>query len=377
MTPCGVKPMKLYGVKVSMFTGKARSYLIKQGIDFEEIAPVTEHFTKVVLPQIGRRIIPVIEAADGTIVQDTSDIIDYCEAEGLARLSAYPDDPFKKLIALILELFGDCGLIRPAMHYRWSFPEQTARFIRHGFGGFQGPDAGDEAKAAINKNIKKFSGYLPALGVNEDTREEVERAYIELLDLLDLHFERAPYVMGAQPNIGDYGMMCALFAHLGRDPVPAGLMKNHAPNLYRWTERMNAPHADISDMPYYAPSEALPETLQPLLTYIAKYFLPELRMNIEVMNNIVDVKSGQAATIMPKMSVLGFGTFNHGGVELQCAVRPITFHRLQRVTDCFAAMSVEEKTAAQDYLKSSGLAPLVTLTAKHRIAREGFMEVWG
>jgi len=47
----------LYGVKISMFTGKIRSYLIKQASPFEEVAPVSEHFSKVVLPQLGRRII--------------------------------------------------------------------------------------------------------------------------------------------------------------------------------------------------------------------------------------------------------------------------------------------------------------------------------
>jgi len=69
-------PLTLYGVKISMFTGKVRSYLIKQGIAFEEVAPVNAHFQSVVLPQLGRRIIPVIETSDGTLIQDTSDIID-------------------------------------------------------------------------------------------------------------------------------------------------------------------------------------------------------------------------------------------------------------------------------------------------------------
>ena len=130
-------PLTLYGVKISMFTGKVRSYFIKQRIAFTEVAPVSTHFAQVVLPQIGRRIIPVIETADGTLVQDTTDIIDYCEVQVLARLSAYPADPVRRLLALILELFGDEGLLRPAMHYRWNFPEQTDGFISHGFGGWQ------------------------------------------------------------------------------------------------------------------------------------------------------------------------------------------------------------------------------------------------
>ena len=372
MTP----PITLYGVKISMFTGKVRSYFIKQGSPFTEVAPVSEHFAQVVLPQIGRRIIPVIETKDGTLIQDTTDIIDYCEDNGLANHSAYPTDPVRKLLALILELFGDEGLLRPAMHYRWNFPEQTGHFITHGFGGWQGPDASEESKAQIKKTMGKFSGFLPALGVSDDTTLEIERAYGELLNILETHFVRTPYLFGDSPNIGDYGMMCSLYAHLARDPVPSSLMKNRAPSLFRWTERMNAPHADYSDMPYYTPSDELPDTLGSLFTYIANYFLPELRMNIEVMDALEGGESGSPATINPKISVLGFGAFNHGETKIQCAVRPIRFYMLQRVTDCFAAMTDAEQKAATEYLEPTGLAPLLTLTAKHRVGRKNHTEVW-
>jgi len=369
-------PLTLYGVKISMFTGKVRSYLIKQGIDFEEVAPVNEHFSNVVLPQLGRRIIPVIETSGGTLVQDTTDIIDYLEGEGLATTSAYPADPLRRLLSLILELFGDEGLLRPAMHYRWNFPDRTNGFITHGFGGWQGPDAPDEAKAQIKKTMSKFNGFLPALGVTPETIPEVERGFDELLDILEAHFVRTPYFFGNAPTIGDYGMMCSLYAHLARDPVPASHMKNRAPSLYRWTERMNVPHADYSDMPYYISSEALPETLTPLFKYVADYFLPELQMNVDVINALPGGESGTPASINPQMAVLGFGGFKHGDVSMQCAVRPIRFYMLQRVTDYFAAMKKDGQEAALNYLKPLGLSPLLTLTAKHRVARKNHTEVW-
>jgi len=370
------KPLTLYGVKISMFTGKVRSYLIKQGIAFEEVAPVSEHFAKVVLPQLGRRIIPVIETDDGTLVQDTTDIIDYLEGEGLASMSAYPVDPVKHLLALILELFGDEALLRPAMHYRWNFPDRTDGFITHGFGGWQGPDAPEDAKAQIKKTMSKFNGFLPALGVTPDTIPEVERSFDELMGILEAHFVRTPYLFGDVPTIGDYGMMCSLYAHLARDPAPASLMKNSAPSLYRWTERMNAPHKDYSDMPYYTPSDETPETLGPLFKYIADYFLPELQMNVDVINVLPSGESGTPASINPQMVVLGFGGFKHGDVDIQCAVRPIRFYMLQRVTDYFAGMKKDGQEAAFNYLKPLGLSPLLTLTAKHRVTRKNHTEVW-
>jgi len=372
MTP----PVTLYGVKISMFTGKVRSYLIKQGIAFEEVAPVNAHFQSTVLPQLGRRIIPVIETSDGTLIQDTSDIIDYLEDQGLSAQSAYPTDPVKKLLALILELFGDEGLLRPAMHYRWNFPQATDGFISHGFGGWQGPDSNDDDKAQIKKTMTKFSGFLPTLGITPDTLPEIEDSYNKFLDVLEAHFVRTPYFFGDTPNIGDYGMMCSLYAHLARDPVPASLMKNRAPSLYRWTERMNAPHADYSDMPYYQPSNDLPDTLAPLFKYIAQYFLPELQMNVEVLDALTPGAPGTPATINPKMAVLGFGTFQHGDIQIGCVVRPVRFYMLQRVTDAFSDLKPNDKVKAHEYLDTVGLGPLLKLTSKHRIKRQNHTEVW-
>jgi len=370
------KSLTLYGVKISMFTGKVRSYLIKQAIPFEEVAPVSEHFSKVVLPQLGRRIIPVVEMDDGILVQDTTDIIDYLESKGLAKDSAYPNQPLKHLLALILELFGDEGLLRPAMHYRWNFPDATDGFITHGFGGWQGPGASDDAKAQIKKTMGKFNGFLPALGVSKNTIPEIERSFDELMNILEAHFLRTPYFFGNMPTIGDYGMMCSLYAHLARDPVPASLMKNKAPSLYRWTERMNVPHSDYSDMPYYRPCDNLPETLTSLFKYIADYFLPELQMNIDVINALPGGESGTPASINPQMAMLGFGGFKHNDTDIQCAVRPIRFYMLQRVTDYFTAMKKDDQKAAVNYLKPVGLAALLTLTAKHRVARKAYTEVW-
>ena len=314
-------PLKLYGVKISMFTGKVRSYLIKQGMAFEEIGPFSEHYRENILPVIGRQIIPVIETSDGTIVQDTTDIIDYLEANTQPKMPTYPSDPLAIIAALILELFGDNGLMRPAMHYRWNFPETTNGFITHGFGGWQGPNAPPDVKEKIAKTIKKFSGFLPILGVTPATITEVERAYIEILEILEGHFLYHPYFMGDAPNMGDYGMMCSLYAHLGRDPVPSSLMKNHAPSLYRWTERMNVSHADYSDMPSYSVQTAkmkdgLPETLGPLWSYMARYFLPELEMGVETLAALPEPAIGSRASIHPKQYVLGFGGFLHGDVDI-------------------------------------------------------------
>ena len=139
---------------------------------------------------------------------------------------------------------------------------------------------------------------------------------------------------------------------------------------------MNAPHDDISDMPYYSASDEIPDTLTGLFKYIARYFLPELEMNVETLNNMTPGESGTRASIHPKMSVLGFGGFKHGDVDISCAVRPMRFYMLQRVTDYFAQMNKTDQSRALTYLEPTGLTPLLTLSAKHRIIRQDFQEIW-
>ena len=103
----------LYGAPVGLYTGKIRSYLRKQGIPYVERLPTDPVFRKEILPAIGRFINPVIRTAEGRIVQDTADIIDFLEAEGYARTASTPTSPLQRIAALILDLYGGEGLVRP------------------------------------------------------------------------------------------------------------------------------------------------------------------------------------------------------------------------------------------------------------------------
>lgn len=74
--------------------------------------------------------------------------------------------------------------------------------------------------------------------------------------------------------------MAPLFPHLGRDPVPSSLMKNRAPNVFRWTERMNLGNIDEGEFPDcrddYLADDAIPVTLEPLPAHIFQDWGPEL-----------------------------------------------------------------------------------------------------
>ena len=377
----------IFGAPVGLYTGKVRCYLRKQGIPYVEALPGDPRFQKIVLPAIGRFQNPVLMTDDGEIVQDTADIIDWCETRGLGRMSVYPETPLQKLAALTLDLFGGEGLVRAAMHYRWSFRSYQERFIAHEFGlsmrAFGASDA--DMAARIGPMMDYFNGHLPMLGVTADAIPAIEESYEALAELLNVHFRHHPYLLGGRPTCADFGFIASLWAHLGRDPYPADMMKRRWTSLYRWVERMNANDPDTPEFPNYpyalTGDDRLPETLLPIFAHIASDFLPEISMAVDVINAWLaahpDAQEGQLAASSPDGR--GFK-----GREFMLRGRPVLGHAsgykvcmLQRVTDFHAGMDEASRNMCRSYFDSAGLTPLLDLRASRRIKRENHREVWG
>jgi len=116
--PAPTKPIVLYGMPASLYTGKARAYLRRRGLPFEERSVGDPRFRAQVLPVVGRWIIPVVQLPGGRLVQDSTDIIDTLDAGAPPGESAYPASPLLRAVSLFFELYGGEGLLRPAMHYR-------------------------------------------------------------------------------------------------------------------------------------------------------------------------------------------------------------------------------------------------------------------
>ncbi len=274
------RPYALWGSPHSYYTGKIRSYLIKKQVPYREFMPSHPDFEARIVPTIRHMVVPVLETPDGQVIQDTTDMIEHLERE-FPRPIMVPESPVQKAVAWLLGAFGSEALLPPGMHYRWSYRAEQEAFLRAEFGRlrYSGPDraARDDAGRQL---MDYFNGFLPLLGVTEATIPTVERAYLELLEALDQHFQQWPYLLGGRPSIADFGFMAPLFAHLARDPVPATLMKNRAPNVFNWTERMNLPTIADREFPHLPESfpadDSLPESLEPVLKLVFQDWGPQL-----------------------------------------------------------------------------------------------------
>ena len=391
----------LYAMRSSLYSAKARSYLIKQRIDYVERPPGDPRFPADVVPQIGRWIIPVLQTADGELIQDTCDIIDYFDAAMPPERSAKPPAGVQNIVARVLEMFGSEGLMRPALHYRWNFDGLNMPFVGEDFGrGLMlqdgsstfafGPEIDGSKGAAARAEVSTFAAdRMRALtldfGVNPETIPEVERSYLEFLALLSAHLETTPYLVGGRPTLGDFGFIAPLYAHLSRDPEPSLIMKRDAWPVWRWVERMNSPIIDTGEYGD-VPSElfaddSIPPTLVTLLEYIGREFAAEVEAHVGFIDNWLaendEVTEGDVVGGRPYRRSLGLVTWNWHGYEISTNAIPYRLLHLQRIQEAFEAADASAQAAARELLGGAGLGGLLELKARRRVVRSDNRELWG
>jgi glutathione S-transferase len=71
---------KLYGITHSLYTGRARSYLIKSGTPFRELSSGHTSFKTEVLPESKLATIPVLVTPEGQVIRDGGAIIEHFES---------------------------------------------------------------------------------------------------------------------------------------------------------------------------------------------------------------------------------------------------------------------------------------------------------
>lgn len=381
-------PYILYGLQLSLYSGKVRSYLRKKRLHFVERETWHPGFGAAAA-KVGTHTQPLIETPEGEVVQDTTEIIDFLEARH-PEFPVYPEGPVQRLVGLLFELYGDEGLIKPAMHYRWNFPEQNDAFLMEEFGRSMRPDPSmREEGLAAAEALQSFmrDQCIPALGVTPQSAPGIEAAHEELLDRLEAHFRIHPYLLGGRPCIGDFGMIAPLYAHLGRDPYPLGLMKSRAPACHRWVERMNVADGGLAEFPDieedYLPEDAIPESLLPILSIMAKDYLPELQSIVDSVDvwlarqpELANGAKFPASTQgMGTMAPIGYHKVIYRGIEIELAVQHYTIWMLQRVLDCYDALDESDRLRADAMLDAAGLSSLMETRPARRIDRVDYVEV--
>lgn len=355
------KSYTLYGTEFSLYTGKARAYLDYKGIPYSERLSTVKVYKQIIVPKTGVRFIPVLESPEGEFIQDTTEIIDFLEARFPER-SVCPATPRQRLVSLLLELYGDEWLLLPAMHYRWSFPEQNERFIMAEFGKVVLPWAPAPIRRVLARTRASiFAGMLPVLGIDKTTGPAIEAWYLETLDHLEAHFREHRYLLGDRPSIGDFGLIAPLYAHLYRDPAPGAIMRARAPSVVAWVERMFETKPAVGD---WLADDAVPETLLPLLRRQFKEQFPVLQETSSAVAAWVQAHPGER---MPRR--VGEHRFRIGDAEGIRALMPYPQWMLQRVLDDYHRLAPTERSSVDALLQQCDGLEAMQMQIPQRLER--------
>ena len=361
----------LYAAPQSLYSGRARSYLIKAKVDYKEQSFISNHFADKVLEKAGgRRGLPTIEMEDGTVIRDGAAIIDHFEALNGHAFS--PATPKQRVLSRLFDTIGAEGLLRPAMHYRWNFDDLNLDFIRFYFEALIPEPHVDEIMNQMRRG-GRMMGAVP------ETFDLVESLYVDVMKSLNEHFKNQPYLLGGKASIGDFGMIAPLYGHLGRDPKPLAMMQSIAPFLFRWVERMNRPedalfgyHDATAD---YLPDDEVPDTLIEVLKSLAVDFVPETRAAAATINQWLDdqddLNPGSTAE-----RVVGMCSFEVNGVTVNSMAQPYRFFLLSRVHDEFEALNEVDRANVLALLEASNMSEVLDMKLSRDIGRNNNLEVW-
>ena len=287
----------LWGASWSLYTAKVRPYLIKKGIEYVELNPSHPHYNEKIVPQVGEFTVPVLEMPNGDIIADSIEIMEFLESR-FPDLPMLPEDKALAALAHLIHSYGSEGLTKPAMYYRWNTTFQNRLFAREEF------NRSLATPEDANHFAVEMRAFLPILGVGlgHDVDVVIEASTDRLYDTLNAHFLEYPYILGGVPSLADYGMMGALYAHLGRDVFSSNAMKVRAPALYRWIETMLRPpivDPEVWHVPQeYFSVDDLPDTLIAFLKLIAEDYVPEITATMDLYHQWLEADARAVGAIV-------------------------------------------------------------------------------
>ena len=330
-----MKTIKHYGWESSPFTAKTRAYLRFKNIEFDDIHPQAYTLYTRIKPAIGYIMMPVVELSDGTFLQDSSRIIDHFESQSS---SITPPGTRQRLVSSLLELYADEWMPIIALYTRWMIPENR-KFAQADFGRCAFPWLPGFISSRLAKSMaSKMSGYLPVLGITNDTDASI-RAWIGTLsNTLNTHFETHDFLLGSSPCIGDFALAAPFYAHVWRDPGSRHLLANQT-HLLSWIHRVQAGPSNTGS---FLPNDEIPDTILPVLKHQAIEQMPVIR---ETKKRVFTYAQKQPPnTSIPRS--LGDMTAQIGGQEATRRVLVMNQWKAQRVADSLKGVPASDADSA-------------------------------
>ena len=270
-------PLKVYGSKISYFTGKLENYLRYKEIPYEHIPLGATKIRLEIREKIGAIQLPNVKLANGDWMTDTTPMIQWFETE-FPDGPVIPADPEQAYFSFLLEDYADEWLWRPAMHYRWHYQQDALSLSRFIVNELLGPVPLPGWLKRFLIRMRQRRGFTVGDGIHQGNIQGVETTYLNALKNLEAIFEKRPFLLGDKPSLADIGFSGPMFRHFGIDPTASAIMRETAPAVYEWTARLwNARHSKLSG----SWLQGIPDDWGPILNDIGSAYLPYLCTNVD------------------------------------------------------------------------------------------------
>jgi glutathione S-transferase len=350
---------RFYAAEVSYFSAKVRPALRAKRVPYIEMLPTADAYKNVIRPRTGLAMIPVVVTPEDETLQDSSDILDALDAR-FPEPAFIPTTPAQRMAAFLVELYADEFLMLPGLHYRWSFPESETK-ARADFGA----STGDFARA--NRFADQIKTFTRMVGVVPETIPPIEAHTRDLLAALEAHLAVQPYVLGNKPSLADCALLGPLYPHLYLDAVPGRLLRETAPRVCHWIERMN--HPDPDGFGTWLPGDELAPTLRPLLELIGRDAAPIVLDVVRAFETWADTAP---VTDAPVPRIVGMHPTTLRGVTFERVTTSYTPWMLQRVRDAYLALPASDRTRVDPVLAGTGCEAILAYEPRHRVARRPY-----
>jgi len=267
--------LRVYGSKVSYFTGKLEACLRYKGIAYRRIPMAPDGVAKVAGKGRLAAQIPALRLSDGRWLSDTTPVIAWLEGEYPER-RVIPRDPLQAFVSRLVEDYADEWLWRPAMYYRWSHGPDRRLLSKLIVDELLQERRVPRALARRFVEFRQSYYFVRRDGVTAHTRGHVEESYFRALDWLSGVLEKRPFLLGERPTLADFGFMGPMFRHFSHDPTPAEVMRSRAPAVWAWVARCWNAGGHLSKE---ALEVGVPVDWQPLLSEIGATHLEQLDAN--------------------------------------------------------------------------------------------------
>jgi glutathione S-transferase len=274
-------PVRIAGAMGSPYSIKMRAVLRYRRIPFDWVLRSSRRDD---LPPPPVALLPAISfpAPDGSYPDaaiDSSPLIMRLE-ELVPGRSLVPPDPVVAFLDDLLEDYGDEWVTKQMFHYRWWYPDAVAKA-----GKLLPLDLDEQMPAAAHDRstayiVDRQRGRMALVGCTEANRPVIEGSYRRLLDLLEVHLAVHPYLLGARPGRGDFGIFGQLSQLVGWDPESARVAIDRSPRVVHWvmvTDDLGWLPVDADEG--WVTADAVPDTTVALLHEAGRTYVPFLVAN--------------------------------------------------------------------------------------------------